>query len=84
MDPVRIAIRAILTYVYLLVLLRLAGKRTLRQANAFDFVLALIVGDLTDDVLWAEVPMAQFIVAAATLVLAKLAVTLSVFRHGAR
>jgi uncharacterized membrane protein YcaP (DUF421 family) len=59
-------------YLFLLVLLRLAGKRSIRSGSPFDFVLALTIGDLIDDAVWAEVPVAQFVVAATTLVLTKL------------
>ena len=73
MDPLRVAVRAALAYVFLLALLRLSGKPRLNRATPFDFVLALILGDLVDDALWADVPFAQFIVAATTLLIAKLA-----------
>ena len=75
MDPFRIAIRCLIAYVYLLVVMRLAGKRALRHAHPFDFVLALILGDLVDDALWADVPIAQFVVATATLVFMKISLT---------
>jgi uncharacterized membrane protein YcaP (DUF421 family) len=39
------------------------------QATSFDFVLVLILGDLLDDMFWADVPASQFVVAAGTLVL---------------
>jgi uncharacterized membrane protein YcaP (DUF421 family) len=71
-DPFRIAIRAGAAYLVLLALLRLAGKRTLRHGSPFDFVLALIVGDLVDDAIWGEVPIAQFIVATVVLLLTQL------------
>lgn len=80
MDPLRIAIRCIVAYAFLLLLLRLAGKTTIEQGAPFDFVLALTIGDLIDDAIWAEVPIAQFVVATATLVLMKLAMT---WRHAA-
>lgn len=63
-----IALRCAFTFVFLLILLRLTGKHSLAQATAFDFVLALILGDLIDDVLWKEVPVVQFVVAAAVLI----------------
>ena len=63
----RIAIRAIAAYVYLLAVTRMAGKRVVQQATPFDFVVALIVGDMIDDALWAEVSMAKFAVGVATL-----------------
>jgi uncharacterized membrane protein YcaP (DUF421 family) len=75
MDPLRTAIRCIVAYLFLLVLLRLAGKRSIRSGSPFDFVLALTIGDLIDDAVWAEVPVAQFVVAATALVLTKLLMT---------
>jgi uncharacterized membrane protein YcaP (DUF421 family) len=76
MDPFRTGLRALVAYLILLFLLRISGKRTVKQGSPFDFVLALIVGDLIDDAIWAEVPIAQFVVASATLLLMKLLMTL--------
>jgi uncharacterized membrane protein YcaP (DUF421 family) len=75
MDPLRIVLRALFAYVVLLVLLRLAGKRTVHHASAFDFVLAIAIGDLVDNAIWAEVPLVEFCVAATTLLLAQIGVT---------
>jgi uncharacterized membrane protein YcaP (DUF421 family) len=78
-DPLRILIRVVFAYVLLLVLMRLSGKRTVKQANPFDFTIALIVGDLVDDVVWAEVNAAAFVIATGTLML--IHVTLDLFRY---
>ena len=75
MDPLRIVVRVVFAYVLLLILLRLAGKRTIHHASAFDFVLALVIGDLVDNAIWAEVPLPEFAVAATTLLLAQIVVT---------
>jgi uncharacterized membrane protein YcaP (DUF421 family) len=75
MDLASIAIRGLATYLFLLALLRLAGKRAVRQGTPFDFVLALILGDLIDDAIWSEVPMSQFVVAAGMLIVLKLLAT---------
>lgn len=74
MDPLRIVLRVGFAYVLLLVLLRLAGKRAIHHASAFDFVLALVIGDLVDNAIWAEVPLSEFAVAAVTLLVAQLVV----------
>ena len=63
MDPFRMVVRCLMVYVVLLLLLRLAGKRTIRQGTAFDLVLSLILGDLVDDAILAEVPIAEYVVA---------------------
>jgi uncharacterized membrane protein YcaP (DUF421 family) len=70
-----IAIRAVFVYLVLLGLIRLSGKRTVAEATTFSFVLALILGDMIDDALWAEVPVAQFVVAAGTLAIVHLLVS---------
>lgn len=60
MDLWRIAVRAVAVYAYLLVSARASGKRVVNQATPFDFVVALIVGDLIDDALWSEVSLLKF------------------------
>jgi uncharacterized membrane protein YcaP (DUF421 family) len=68
-NPGSILIRVVLAYGFMLIMLRLSGKRTIAQASTFEMVLSLIVGDLFDDLFWAEVAASQFVVAAGTLVL---------------
>jgi uncharacterized membrane protein YcaP (DUF421 family) len=77
MDPLRIAARCLVVFIFLLTVLRISGKRTIRHGSAFDFVLALIIGDLVDDAIWGEVPLSQFVVASATLLLMKISLTWS-------
>lgn len=60
MDLGRIAVRALLAYIYLVITTRASGKSTVGQATPFDFLVSLIIGDLIDDALWAEVSLAQF------------------------
>jgi uncharacterized membrane protein YcaP (DUF421 family) len=67
MDPLRIAVRVVVAYLYLLLMVRLSGKRVVVQATPFDFVAALIVGDMFDDAVWAEVGMAKFAVGVGSL-----------------
>jgi uncharacterized membrane protein YcaP (DUF421 family) len=68
MDPLRIAVRVAFTFVFVLVLIRASGKRTISQGDVSSFIVALVIGDLFDDMFWAEVPAAEFIVAAGTFV----------------
>jgi uncharacterized membrane protein YcaP (DUF421 family) len=51
MDSV---IRAAVVYAFLLLVLRLAGKRTLAQVTSFDFVLLLIISEATQQALLGE------------------------------
>ena len=80
MDLGRIAVRALVAYVYLLFVTRASGKRVVHQATPIDFMVALIVGDLVDDVVWAEVSVAKFAVAAGTIVLLDVLVTIGSHR----
>jgi uncharacterized membrane protein YcaP (DUF421 family) len=73
-------VRASATYVFLLILLRVAGKRTIAEGTPFDLVVALVLGDFPDDVIWGEVPVAQGIVAMATVMLAHACVVYASYR----
>lgn len=79
MDLWGVVARALFTYVALLGLVRASGHRTVRQGTAFDFVLALVIGDTVDDLVWGDVPAAKFAVAVGTLTLAHTLLTMA--RH---
>lgn len=51
MDSV---LRAASVYLILLVIMRVAGKRTLAQVTVFDFILLLIIGEATQQALLGE------------------------------
>ena len=61
------ALRAVIAYTFLLLLVRLAGKRTIRQGTAMDFVTALILGELVDKLLTGKVPFLQYATASITV-----------------
>jgi uncharacterized membrane protein YcaP (DUF421 family) len=48
MEPI---LRAVVVYLFLLVLFRIAGKRSLSEMSNFEFVLLLIVGEATQQAL---------------------------------
>ena len=60
MGLTHIGARALIAYVYLLLMTRMSGKRVVSQATPFDLLVSLIVGDLVDDALWAEVSVSKF------------------------
>ena len=80
MDVLGIVVRVSATYVFLLVILRLAGKRTILEGTPFDFVVALILGDFPDDIIWGEVPVAQGLVAIGTIMAVHLVVVYACYR----
>ena len=47
-------IRAAIIYLFLMVIFRLSGKRTLYEATPFDFILVLIIGESVQEVLIGE------------------------------
>ena len=51
MDSV---LRAAAIYIALMIIMRLAGKRSLAQITTFDFVLLLIIGEATQNALLGE------------------------------
>ena len=53
------ALRATVIYVFLLVVLRLLGKRAVGDATAFDFMVALILGEVVDEPIYGDVPLVQ-------------------------
>ncbi len=84
MDLLRIIVRVVFAYVLVLAFTRISGHRTMRQNDLPSFVIAVVIGDLFDDVIWAEVPVSQFAVAVATLFLMHLRVTGQLFHSGRR
>jgi uncharacterized membrane protein YcaP (DUF421 family) len=80
MDPLRIAIRVVLVYAVMRVLMRISGKRSVKQASPYDFTIALILGDMMDDAIWAEVGVAMFVVATGVLMLTHVGLQLVTFR----
>lgn len=83
MDLGRIAVRALIAYVYLLATTRTSGKRVVSQATPFDFLVSLILGDLIDDALWSEVSMVQFGAAVGTVLLCDFIVKFFAYRSDA-
>jgi uncharacterized membrane protein YcaP (DUF421 family) len=72
MSLLRIGVRAVVVYVFVLALIRVSGKRLVCEATGMQFVLAIIIGDLVDDAMFATVPFAQFVAAAGTLTIVHL------------
>jgi uncharacterized membrane protein YcaP (DUF421 family) len=69
-------VRVIFGYVWVLILVRISGRRTIRQADVTSFVLIIVAGDMFDDLLWAEVSVAQFVLGIGALLLAHLSAAL--------
>ena len=75
LDLPGIIIRISVMYLYALALVRISGKQSVGHLTALDFVVVTIIGDLFDDVFWAEVPILQGMVGFASIMLAHIMVT---------
>jgi uncharacterized membrane protein YcaP (DUF421 family) len=84
MDPLRLVVRAAFAFVFIFVLLRVSGERTVRQGDLASFVVALIIGDMFDDLIWAEVAATQFVVGVGTLLFVHFLVAEARFTSGTR
>lgn len=67
-DSSQMALRAILIYVLTLALLRIASKRFLSQATAFDVVIGIMFGSVLSRAINGSAPFLPTIMAAAALV----------------
>jgi uncharacterized membrane protein YcaP (DUF421 family) len=76
MDPLRILTRVLFAYVMLLIMMRAGGKRLVRHASPLDFALSVILGDMVDDLLWAEVDASVFVVGVGVLMMIHIALDL--------
>ena len=74
-DLLRVVVVGTCSYVSLLVLLRVSGKRTLAKLNAFDFVVTIALGSTLSSVLLSsDVALAEGVTAMVVLVVLQLLV----------
>jgi len=77
------AARGFLVYVVMLIVIRLLGKRTVGNFTAFDLLVALMLGEVVDEIIYGDVSVAQGLVAIVVIALAKYLTTwLSYWKHG--
>jgi uncharacterized membrane protein YcaP (DUF421 family) len=65
------AVRALGVYVVMLVVIRLLGKRTVGNFSAFDLLVALMLGEVVDEIIYGDVSFAQGLVAIGVVAAAK-------------
>ncbi len=66
MDPQDLmltALRATLIYFFLLLVVRLLGKRSVGAVSAFDLVVALMLGEVVDEAIFGDVSMVKGLLA---------------------
>lgn len=57
------AARGVLIYVLMLVVIRILGKRTVGNFTAFDLLVALMLGEVVDEIIYGDVTISQGVVA---------------------
>lgn len=57
------ALRASFVYFFLLLIVRLLGKREIGNNSAFDLIVALILGEVVDEIIYGDVTIWQGVVA---------------------
>lgn len=65
------AARGVLVYVVMLIVIRLLGKRTVGNFSAFDLLVALMLGEVVDEIIYGDVTIAQGMVAILVIALCK-------------
>lgn len=68
-DLLLTAGRASLVYVFVLLVIRLLGKRSVGQFGAFDLLVALMLGEVVDEIVFGDVSLAKGFVAIAVIAL---------------
>lgn len=61
------ALRASFVYLFLLVVVRLLGKREIGNHSAFDLVVAFILGEVVDEIIYGDVTILQGVIAIAVV-----------------
>lgn len=72
--------RAALIYGFYIVIMRLAGRRTVKEGTTFDFVVALILSDLPDGAILGQTSVIQSAVAIVTLLACHIAFSTAAYR----
>lgn len=82
-DLMLTAARAAATYVLMLIVIRALGKRTVGNFSAFDLLVALMLGEVVDEIIYGDVRFIQGAVAVVAIgALAYADAWLAYFDHG--
>ena len=84
MDPLRIVVRVVFAFLIALAFVRVSGHRAIKRGDLSSFIVAVVIGDLFDDLFWSEVAAAQFVVAVGTLVVVHLTMSTGLFGSATR
>src|SRR3954449_6270215 len=68
-NPLQMGLRAVLVYVVTVLMVRLAKKRFMGRATAFDVILGIMLGSIVSRAVTGNAPLLPALVAAAALLL---------------
>lgn len=74
-----IILRLSVLYLYLLVVMRLTGKRSIGAISPLDFLVALVVGDLFDNIFWGTSSLSSGLEAIAVIIILHALTTFAAF-----
>jgi uncharacterized membrane protein YcaP (DUF421 family) len=63
--------RGVLVYIVMLIVIRVLGKRTVGNFTAFDLLVALMLGEVVDEIIYGDVSIAQGLTAIVVVALCK-------------
>lgn len=77
------ALRGLMVYALMLVVIRILGKRTVGNFTAFDLLVALMLGEVVDEIIYGDVSFAQGVIAILVVASAKyITAWLTYLNHG--
>jgi len=77
------ALRGVLVYVVMLIVIRVLGKRTVGNFTAFDLLVALMLGEVVDEIIYGDVSLAQGMTSIVVIAACKYVTTwLTYWKHG--
>lgn len=79
-EMLGVGIRVSVAYAYVLAMLRLSGKRSVGALSPFDLMIALVIGDMFDDLFWGDIPLSIWLVGLSTIMLLEILVSYGAFR----
>ena len=82
-ELLQTALRATLVYLFVLFLLRMLGKRSVGNLSAFDLLVALMIGEVTDEIIFGDVTLAKGAVALVVIAFWHYANSWATFRNQA-
>lgn len=85
MDPNELlltAARGLAVYAFMLLVIRLLGKRTVGNFTAFDLLVALMLGEVVDEIIYGDVSMVEGGIVIAVIAAAKYVTNWLTYNHG--